>query len=111
MKKGPGKRRSGKRESRREHNPVETKTEEAARLANMLAPLEEHERADVQKSAPSNGGAIVVDTARLNLPKDLIEEDEEAKPLGLERVVIFILLVVLAFIAFIAYLISIEPAR
>jgi hypothetical protein len=111
MKKGSGKRRAGKRESRREHNPVETKTEEAARLANMLAPLEEQESEGLKRSAPSNGGAIVVDTARLNLPKDLIEEDEEDNPLGLERVVIFILLVVLAFIAFIAYLIYIEPAR
>jgi hypothetical protein len=99
-----------KKESRREHNPVETKSEEAARLASMLAPLEEQESANAPPRA-SNGGAIVVDTARLKLPKDLIEENEKGAPFGLERVVIFILALVLAFIAFIAYLIFIEPSR
>lgn len=102
-----------KRESRREHNPVETRTEEAARLAHMLAPLEEQEGNGSQegRAGGAGRGSIVVDTARLQLPKDLIEEEEKGAPLGLERVVIFILIIVLAFVAFIAYLIYMEPSR
>jgi hypothetical protein len=49
-----------RRESRREHNPVETKSEEAATIASMLAPLEELENAH-GKGRSSNGGAIIVD--------------------------------------------------
>lgn len=101
-----------KRESRRDHNPVATRSEEAAKLASMLAPLEE-QNGEKERGAGHhrNGGAIVVDTAKLKLPKDLIEEDREGRPLGLEPVVIFILALVLAFIAFITYLISVEPSR
>lgn len=110
MKKG-----SRRRESRRDHNPVESNTEETAKLASMLAPLEEQQQGRKEATGgtrPStSGGAIIVDTAQLKLPKDFIEREEEGNPLGLEPVVIFILALVLAFIAFIAYLISIEPSR
>lgn len=103
-----------KRESRREHNPVKAKSEETAKLASMLAPLEEQQgRAEAARGAGqrSNGGAIIVDTGPLKLPKDFTEQDEQGNTLGLEPVVIFILVLVLAFIAFITYLISIEPPR
>lgn len=104
---------SGKRESRREHNPVTTKSEEAARIASTLAPLEEQRDAEqtTHDRAHRNGGAIIVDTGPLKLPKDFIEEGGQGKAFGLEPVVIFILALALAFIAFITYLISIESAK
>ncbi len=100
------------RESRREHNPVMTGSEEAATIARGLAPLEELE--ERQRKSGSKGhqnGSIVLDTGELKLPRDLMEKDERRGGLGLEPVVIFILLLALGFIAFIAYLISIEPPR
>lgn len=72
--------------------------------ADMLAPLEE------KSPARNNGGAIVVGTEDLKIPKGLLEEQgREESPFRLEPVVIVILLIALAFIAFIAHLISIEP--
>jgi hypothetical protein len=105
-----------KRESRRDHNPVETRSEEAAKLASMLAPLEEQqgekdEAASRRTAQRPNGGAIVVDTGELKLPKDFIEGESAESSFGLEPVVIFILMLALAFIAFIAYLISVEPSK
>jgi hypothetical protein len=94
----------GKGESRREHNPVRTKSEEAATLASSLAPLEEQE----QGRGKRGNGAIVLDTGKLELPKGFIEEDKEEEGFGLDRVIIFILALALAFIAFIAYLIHLE---
>jgi hypothetical protein len=109
------KRGKGKRESRREHNPIKARSEEAAELAAMLAPPEEKPEGAVDSSAAAaarrNGGAIVVDTDRLKLPKEFLESGVEGKTLGLEPVVAFILCIVLAFIGFIAYLIYIEPPR
>lgn len=102
--------REAKRETRREHNPVATRSEESAEIAHTLAPLEEQEGAK-GTSGQTRRGAIVVDTAQLNLPKDFIEEDKTAKGFGLEPVVIFILGLFLVFIALIAYLISIEPSK
>jgi hypothetical protein len=101
-----------KRESRHDHNPVETKSEEAAAIASMLAPLEEQEGSDVDGGGhqPPNDGAIFFNTAELKLPKHFIEEDKERGFLGLEPIAIVIFLIVLAFIALVAYLISIEPA-
>lgn len=102
-----------KRESRRDHNPVETRSEEAAKLASMLAPLEEQQRRE-EGAGQSNqhpNGAIVVDTGELKLPKDFIEEERTDNSFGLEPVVILILMLVLTFIAFIAYLISVEPSK
>ena len=98
-----------RRESRREHNPVKTRSEEAATIARGLAPLEELEEKRGSKGHPN--GAIVLNTGELKLPRDLMEKDEEPGGLGLEPVVIFILALALGFIAFIAYLISIEPPR
>lgn len=100
-----------KRESRREHNPVETKSEETARLASNLAPLEEQEGRDGKGGAKHPNGAIVLDTGELKLPKDLIEEDKRGEAYGLDRAVLILLVIVLSFIAFIAYLIYIEPAK
>lgn len=94
-----------KRESRRTHNPVETSSEESARIASNLAPLEEQQRRQ------DKNGSIVLDTGELKLPKDFIEEDKQSEGYGLDRVVVFLLVIVLAFIAFIAYLISIEPPK
>jgi hypothetical protein len=99
-----------KRETRREHNPVETKSEETATLASMLAPLEEQENWEGRGDSRRHPNrAIVLDTAELKVPKGFIEEDSRGLLFGLEPIVIFILLLVLAFIAFIAYLISLEP--
>lgn len=100
-----------KRESRREHNPVSTRSEEAAEIASTLAPPEEHEGTRGESGQPGRRGAIIVDTAQLNLPKDFIEDEKTAKGFGLEPVVLFILIFFLAFIAFIAYLISLEPQK
>ena len=96
-----------KGESRREHNPVKTISEEAATLASSLAPLEEQE----SDGRRAQGGAILLDTGKLELPKGFIEEDKEEESFGLDRVVLFIMALALAFIAFIAYLIYIEPSR
>ena len=97
------------RESRREHNPVSTGSEEAAKIASNLAPLEEQESREGARQHPN--GKIVLDTGELKLPKDFIEEDKQADGSGLDRVLIFLLVIVLGFIAFIAYLISIEPPK
>ncbi len=97
---------AGKGETRREHNPVKTTSEEAATLASSLAPLEEQEGGERKRN-----GAILLDTGKLELPKSFIEEDKEEEDFGLDRVVIFIMTLALAFIAFIAYLIHIEPSR
>ena len=97
-----------KRESRREHNPVETNSEEAATLASMLAPLEEQEGGEAAGSS-SRRASIVLDTGELKLPKAFIDEDSQGTLFGLEPIVIFLLLLVLGFITFIAYLISLEP--
>ncbi|HEY0324036.1 MAG TPA: hypothetical protein VGC66_24015 [Pyrinomonadaceae bacterium] len=94
-----------KRESRSEHNPVKTKSEEAATIASMLAPLEE------QEGLEGADGASFSDTGELKLPKGFIEEDKQGEGFGLEPAVIFILVLVLGFIAFIAYLISVEPPK
>jgi hypothetical protein len=96
-----------KGESRREHNPVMTRSEEAASLASTLAPLEEQEHG----ASKRGNGAILLDTGKLELPKGFIEEDKEEEGFGLDRVVLFIMALALAFIAFIAYLIYIEPSR
>lgn len=100
-----------------------TRNERMQRKAAGLAPPEElhaHERGGphplTNSGAASAGngrggaadGAIIVDTAKLNLPKGLVAEEEETERriLGLEPVVVVILAVALAFIAFVAYLIS-----
>jgi len=96
-----------KKESSRSHSPVKAESAEAAEHAAHLAPLEEQNG----KQRNQNGdGAIVVDTAKLALPKGVIEEEKDgARLFGMNPVVLFIFCFALAFIAFIAYLISIEP--
>jgi hypothetical protein len=98
-----------KRESRREHNPVESVSEEKARLASTLAPLEEQEAGAA--AGKRNGGSILFDTAQLKLPKGMIEEEGRDGSFRLEPAVVFIFLLVVAFIGFIAYLISLEPPQ
>lgn len=103
-----------KKESRRDHNPVKAKSEETAKLASMLAPLEEQQGREETAGGTlqhPNGGASIVGTGPLKLPKDFIEQGTDGNLFGLEPVVIFIIVLVLVFIAFIAYLISVEPAR
>lgn len=52
-----------------------------------------------------NGGSIIVDSARLQLPKGFVEEEEKETLFGFDRVVLVILCLALAFISAIAYLI------
>lgn len=101
----------GRRESRREHNPVVAGSKEAAELAARLAPLEESagRRAAMGQN---NGGAIVVDTDDLELPSDFTEREEGSQRLfKLDPLGLIILIFALAFIGFITYLISLEPSK
>ncbi len=98
-----------KKESRRSLSPVKAKSAKAARHAAHLAPPEEQNGKQPDK-ALNKDGAIVLDTAKLALPKGVIEDEKDgARLLGMNPVVLFIFCFALAFIAFIAYLISIEP--
>ena len=97
----------GRRRRRREHNHLVPHQGEPVELAARLTPLEE-----TQKGDSNNGGAIVVDTSALNLPRDFTEREEKRGLLfGLEPIGVIILAFSLAFILFITYLISIEPAK
>ena len=95
---------------------------DADRLAAQLAPLEEQDKPAAEQQIGShlestNGqqqrdyGAIVVDNANLNVPKDIIEGRGEKQFLGMEPVVLVVLIIMLSFIAFIAWQISLMPAR
>ena len=92
------------------------------RLAAQLAPLEEQNKPAAEQQIgsnfqPTNGqerpdyGAIVVDNANLNIPKDMVEGREEKQVFGIEPVVLVVLIIVLGFIAFIAWQITLMPAR
>ena len=102
---------------RRHSHYTGRKRRDTASLSELLAPLEEQNPAQAQAQAqapekPSHDGAIVVDSSSLKVPSDFVEaENEQARILGLEPVVLVILLGALAFIVFIAYLISTEPPR
>jgi hypothetical protein len=97
-----------KGETRREHNPVRTSSAQASQLAAQLAPPEEQGNA-ADRSA-NNGGAIIVDSGGLKLPRDFIEEEKDASSsFRPDPVVVLIFFLSLAFIAFITYLISVEP--
>ncbi|HEX8843286.1 MAG TPA: hypothetical protein VF791_01380 [Pyrinomonadaceae bacterium] len=101
-----------RKESRREHNPVVAKSKETAELAARLAPLEEQAGKRAALRSRNNGGAIVVDTADLKLPKDFTEREEgKERFLSFDPIAFVILIFSLAFIIFIAYLISIEPPK
>jgi hypothetical protein len=100
-----------KRESRREHNPVQGSSDGASQKADQLAPLEE--RAGKQAVRNSNTeGLMGVDTGELKLPKEFTEKEEgKTHFFGLEPVALVILIFALAFISFIAYLISIDSPK
>lgn len=100
-----------KRESRREHNPVQGSSDGAAQKADQLAPPEE--RAGKQAARSSNSeGLMGVDTGELKLPKEFTEKEEgKTRLLGLEPVALAILIFAFVFIAFIAYLISIDSPK
>ena len=96
-----------KRRKRREHNHLVPHQGEPVELAARLTPPEE-----TQKRDPDDGGAIVVDTSALNLPRDFAQGREKRGLLfGLEPIGIVILIFSLAFILFITYLISVEPVK
>ena len=100
-----------KRESRREHNPVQGSSDNASQKAEQLAPPEER-GAKQAPQAQNNEGVLVVDTGELKLPREFTErEAARSRFLGLEPVALVILIFSLAFIAFIAYLISAEPTK
>ena len=91
-------------------------------MAAQLAPLEEQNKpaaeqqigSDFQSTNGPQGrdyGAIVVDNANLNVPKDMVEGRDEKRFLGIEPVVLVVLIIVLGFIAFIAWQITLMPAR
>ncbi len=97
----------GKRKRRREHDHLVPHQGEPKDLAARLTPPEETSQRD-----SNNGGAIVVDTSALNLPRDFTEREEKKGLLfGLEPIGVIILVFSLAFIAFITYLIATEPAK
>ena len=99
--------KKGKRKKRHDHEHLVPHQGDAVELAARLTPPEEAQARD-----SNNGGAIVVDTAALRLPKDFTEREEKKRPLfGLEPIAAIILVFSLAFIGFIAYLISAEPAK
>ncbi|MBV9209417.1 MAG: hypothetical protein JOZ52_02245 [Acidobacteria bacterium] len=90
-----------KRRARHKHY-TGNKRGDTKELSARLAPLEER---DGQKHE-DEGGAIVLDTGKLKLPKALLEEEEDTSRIfGLEPVILVILLLALCFIGFIAYLI------
>jgi hypothetical protein len=94
----------GKRRRRREHNHLVPHQGEPGELAARLTPLEE-----TRESKSDNGGAIVVDTSAVHLPKDFTErEEKQGRLFGLEPIALIIFVFSLAFIAFIAYLISVQ---
>ncbi len=100
--------KKGKRRKRREHDHLVPHQGEPVELAARLTPLEETQQA----RDSNNGGAIVVDTSALNLPRDFTErEEKKGRVFGLEPIGVIILIFSLAFITFIAYLISIEPTK
>ena len=90
---------------------------ETAELSARLAPLEEVVEADklhqaVPDGRPANDDTIRVNTASLNLPKRLVEEERTgASIFYLDPVVVAILVFMLAFIAFIAWRITLMPAK
>jgi hypothetical protein len=93
---------------------------DTAKLAASLAPLEELDKQSAAKQIGSSPqlddphadphyGAIIVDNASLNLPKEFLEGRDEKRFLGMEPVVLAILIVMMCFIAFIAWQISLMP--
>ena len=102
------------------HRHGSGKKGDTARLAGLLAPLEEQDgQAKNQKSATPaldggahrENGAIVVDSKDVSFPADMAERPREGGLFGIEPVVLVILILMLAFIAFIAWRISQMPVQ
>jgi hypothetical protein len=80
--------------------------DEAERLPSQAVEVQRvkaHDADEANGREENNGGAIVLDTGRLKLPKGLVEEKEEKRLFGFDPIVFFILCLALAFIAVIAY--------
>ena len=90
---------------------------ETAKLSARLAPLEETVEAGEMHQAvpaeqPANDDTIRVNTASLNLPERLVEEERTgARIFYLDPIVVAILAFMLAFIAFIAWRITHMPVK
>lgn len=92
---------------------------DTARLAALLAPLEERDKQTAVQpqataspkleSAAAVFEEIIVDNADLQVPVDIMEGGEGKTFLGMEPVVLVILGGMLVFIAFIAWQISLMP--
>lgn len=87
------------------HDAHEAKHQRAARQSAHLAPPEE-QTGQATKRGANNGGAIMVDTGALKLPKGFIEEDKNVDRIfNPHPVVLVITGLALAFIAVIALVI------
>ena len=94
---------------------------DTARLAALLAPLEELHKDAAIAQQPSASSAvptaaavfeeIIVDSADLQMPVDIMEGSNGKTFLGMEPVVLVILGVMLLFIAFITWQISLMPVE
>ena len=115
--KGERKRRRGAWKTGRLHWPGGGHAhdrEEGERPAERLRPPEETEefKESFQQDSGRGDDTIRVDSASVQMPEHLVEEDREgANIFRLEPVVLFILVVMLAFIAFVAWRISLMPDR
>lgn len=103
------------------HTGRKRKKGDTARLAALLAPLEELHKQAVVSQTPSAAARIptaaavfeeiIVDNANLQMPVDIMEGSDAKTFLGMEPVVLVILGVMLVFIAFIAWQISLMPVE
>ena len=106
-----------KRSSQAHFRKHKRKKGDTDQLAAQLAPLEEQDKPAAEQQIGSHlqqerdYGAIVVDNANLNVPKNIIEGRDEKQFLGMEPVVVVVLIIMLSFIAFIAWQVSLMPAR
>jgi hypothetical protein len=88
--------------------------EDEQRPAERLRPPEETEgfKDSFQQDSGRSDDTIRVDSASVQMPEHLVEEDREgANIFRLEPVALFILFLMLAFIAFIAWRISLMPDK
>jgi len=112
---------------RRGHDSAEQRKRKRALMAAQLAPAEEqapaghHEFSSEPPLAPlpegeevpaDEGfvdGSVILDGAHVQLPRQVVREEDELAGSRLNRVLIVVLTVALAFTAFIAYLIAVQP--
>lgn len=105
----------------RVHTGRKRKKGDTARLAALLAPLEEMHKQAAVSPQPSTAvqiptaaavfEEIIVDNANLQMPVDIMEGSDAKTFLGMEPVVLVILGVMLVFIGFIAWQISLMPVE